>query len=58
MNTRDAIHQLLIYLEDFQVHPRFIKELSALLKKEFKGKEQKFFTLLIKKEAAYIGYAQ
>lgn len=47
MNTRDAIHQLLIYLEDFQVHPRFIKELSALLKKEFKGKEQKFFTLLI-----------
>lgn len=47
MNTRDAIHQLLIYLEDFQVHPRFIKELSALLKKELKGKEQKFFTLLI-----------
>ena len=47
MNTRDAIHQLLIYLEVFQVHPRFIKELSALLKKELKGKEQKFFTLLI-----------
>lgn len=46
MNTRDAIHQLLIYLEDFQVHPRFIKELSALLKKELKGKEQKFFTCL------------
>lgn len=47
MNTKNAIEQLSIYLDDFQVHPRFIKELSDLLKKELKGKEQKFFTLLI-----------
>ncbi len=47
MNTNEAIQQLLNYLQDFKVHPRFIKELSSLLKKELKGKEKKFFNILI-----------
>ena len=47
MNTNEAIQQLLNYLQDFKVHPSFIKELSSLLKKELKGKEKKFFNILI-----------
>lgn len=47
MNTQEALQILLSYLENFEVHPLFLKELSSILKSELKGKEKKFFKLLI-----------
>lgn len=47
MNTKEALELLIKELQGFCLHERFIKELSALLKKELKGKESRFFKLLI-----------
>lgn len=46
MNTKEALKQLAQILGSFSVHNQFIKELSGLLKKELKGKEVTFFTIL------------
>lgn len=47
MNTKEALALLIGELNEFRLHKRFIKELSALLKKELKGKEERFFKILI-----------
>ena len=46
MNTKEALKQLAKILGSFSVHSQFMKELSGLLKKELKGKEVTFFTIL------------
>lgn len=46
MNTKEALTLLIGELSGFRMHERFIKELSALLKKELKGKEKRFFNIL------------
>lgn len=47
MNTKEALSILIRELGEFPVHPRFMDELISLLKKELKGKEARFFKLLI-----------
>ena len=39
MNTNEALSLLKNILGDFDIHPRFLLELAALLKKDLKGKE-------------------
>ncbi len=46
MNTNDMLKQLASLLVSFSVHPKFISELSSLLKKDLKGKEAEFFKIL------------
>lgn len=46
MNTKEALALLKeSLLGDFNIHPRFLSELTSLLKKELKGKEKQFFKL-------------
>ena len=47
MNTKEALQLLKSYLENFAMHPLFLKELASLLKNELKGKESRFFKLLV-----------
>lgn len=49
MNTQKAFLILKEYLDEyaFSFHPRFFKELSDLLSKDLKGKEERFFKLLV-----------
>ncbi|MDO4602369.1 MAG: hypothetical protein Q4B37_08880 [Eubacteriales bacterium] len=47
MNTKEALQLLIFYLGSFSLHPQFLKELQNLLKKELKGKESRFFKLLV-----------
>lgn len=49
MNKKNALLLLKEYLDEytFDLHPRFFKELSDLLAKDLKGKEERFFKLLI-----------
>lgn len=47
MNTKNALERLSLFLgEDFLLHPRFLDELSSLIAKELKGKEERFFKIL------------
>lgn len=47
MNTKEALQLLISYLGSLTMHPQFLKELQNLLKKELKGKENRFFKLLV-----------
>lgn len=49
MNKKAALLLLKEYLDEytFDLHPRFFKELSDLLAKDLKGKEERFFKLLV-----------
>ena len=49
MNIHDALRELLKILDDqtFIVHTRCLDEMKKLLQKDLKGKEEKFFELLI-----------
>ena len=47
MNKDEAFKLLEIYLGNFRTHPLFIEELQNLLKKDLKGKEGQFFSMLV-----------
>ena len=46
MNKKAALEQLINALSGFEVHPRFLREMSDLLKGTLAGKERPFFELL------------
>lgn len=48
MNKDEALKLLEEYLGNFEIHPLFFKELTALLQKDLKGKEKQFFDILIR----------
>lgn len=47
MNTKEALKELRKMLGEFPAHPRFIDEVFSLLKKQLKGKESRFFNILV-----------
>ena len=46
MNTNDMLAILAKLFDSFSFHDHFIKELSSILKKDLKGKEERFFKML------------
>ena len=46
MNTNDMLAILAKLFDSFSFHDLFIKELSSILKKDLKGKEERFFKML------------
>lgn len=46
MNTKDMLETLYRLFEDYTFHDLFLKELSCLLKKDLRGKENRFFNLM------------